>query len=100
MSVLLHRCRTCQHPADWHDGRNRGYTSCSCCNAGSADPDPEPVVQPTFASPSGGPEPLLRPGTARNEGTMHATRTCACQRCQAVYERLDPVRLSEVGRLT
>ena len=85
MSILVHRCRACPHPTDWHDPRNRGYTSCACCRAGRADADPEPVVQKTFTSPGGQLEPLYAPGSPRNTGSMHAGRTCDCDRCHAAY---------------
>ncbi|MDE9366184.1 hypothetical protein PZ938_11255 [Luteipulveratus sp. YIM 133132] len=88
MAILTHRCRACPHPVDWHEQRHRGYTACPCCVSGRPEPDPQPVVQETFTSPGGDPEPLYVPGSPRNTGSMHATRTCDCDRCHAAYSNL------------
>lgn len=82
MSVLAHVCRSCAHPMDWHDARNRGYTTCRCCHDGTGDPDPVPTLLPTTSWPSGIREGLWQPGSLRNAGTMHATRTCSCEGCR------------------
>ena len=84
MSVLTHRCRGCGHLEDRHAARERGYQSCGCCTAGSPDLDPEPVLLETYAVPGRRPEPLWEPGSARNAGTSHLTRTCGCERCRLV----------------
>ncbi|NHN56096.1 hypothetical protein G9U51_09940 [Calidifontibacter sp. DB0510] len=86
MSVLVHECRTCGHNATWHESRERAYTACRCCIAGTADPDPEPTLRPTWTSPGGRLEPLAPPGTVRNERTMHQTVTCDCEACRAAYD--------------
>lgn len=91
MSVLVHRCRTCDHLVAWHDTRSRGYTSCPCCLSGSADGDPEPLLQETYTVPGWIAEPLFRPGAPRNSGTMHASTCCDCARCHAAYARLTEV---------
>lgn len=82
MSVLVHRCRGCGHLEDRHAARERGYQTCRCCNGGSADLDPEPELQPTFAVPGRRPEALWPPGSTRNPGTSHLTRACGCDRCR------------------
>lgn len=86
MSVLVHLCRTCDHQSAWHEGGNGGYTPCRCCRAGTSDPDPVPTLLPTTSSPHGIPEELWQPGTQRNAGTMHASRTCACAACREAAE--------------
>jgi len=88
VSVLVHLCRGCGHQSAWHEAGNGGYTSCRCCRAGSADPDPAPTLLPTYSSPHGIREPLWEPGTQRNAGTMHASRTCDCAQCHEAAEAM------------
>jgi hypothetical protein len=88
VTVLVHLCRTCGHQSAWHEGANGGYTPCRCCRAGTAHPDPEPTLLPTWTSPGGAPEPLWAPGTRRNVGTMHVSTTCACDACHAAAAAL------------
>lgn len=82
MSVLTHRCRGCGHLEDRHAARERGYQSCRCCNDGSPDLDPEPLLLETYAVPGHRREPLWPPGSARNAGTSHVTRACGCGPCR------------------
>lgn len=83
MSVLVHLCLDCGHPASWHTPRERGYLRCRYCLQGDGRIDPEPVLRETFTSPGGRPEPLHAPGSVRNAGRMHAERLCDCSRCRA-----------------
>lgn len=86
MSVLTHRCRACGHVEDRHAARERDYQSFPCCHGGGPDPDldPERELLPTYALSGRLPEPLWAPGTTRNAGTAHTTRTCGCERCRTV----------------
>lgn len=88
MSVLMHLCRTCRHRATSHEGGDRGYSGCRCC-LGDGDVDPRPVLVETFTSPGGRAEPLYRPGTVWNAGTMHKLALCGCAPCHEEYARLD-----------
>ncbi len=88
MSVLVHLCLGCAHQQAWHEGGNAGYTPCRCCRAGTSDPDPLPTLLPTASSPGGIPERLWEPGTQRNVGTMHASRTCGCAACHEAAARI------------
>jgi hypothetical protein len=83
----MHLCRGCRHRATSHDGGDRGYSGCRCCR-GPGDLDQEPVLVPTSSIPGGRPEPLYRPGTVWNAGTMHKLVLCDCSRCQARYAEL------------
>ncbi len=87
MSVLLHLCRACGHRATSHDGGDRGYSGCRCCR-GPGDLDPSPLLVDTFTSPGGHPEPLYRPGSVWNAGTMHKLTLCGCSACATRYAEL------------
>lgn len=41
---------------------------------------------PAFTARGGIPKPLWNPGAQRNAGTVHASTTCACMRCQELAE--------------
>lgn len=86
MSVLVHLCEECRHRIELHAARERGYTRCGCRIAGEVGRMTRPQRQPTWTSPGGRLEPLARPGTVRNEGTMHRTVTCDCAQCIAMYD--------------
>lgn len=96
MSVLMHLCRSCRHRATSHDGGDRGYSSCRCC-LGPGDIDPEPLLVETFRSPGGQREPLYRPGTLWNAGTMHRLELCSCPRCHERYAELTGSQGSNSG---
>lgn len=87
MSVLMHLCRSCRHRATSHDGGDRGYSGCTCCG-GPGEIDPEPALVQTWSSPEGRREPLYRPGTVWNAGTMHKLELCSCDACRRRYEDL------------
>ncbi len=88
MSVLVHLCRSCTHQQAWHESGNGGYTPCRCCRAGAPDADPTPTLLPTTSSPLGIREPLWSPGSQRNAGTMHASRTCDCAACHEAADAM------------
>lgn len=96
MSVLMHLCRGCRHRATSHDGADRGYSGCACCR-GPGDLDPEPTLVETFRSPGGQPEPLYRPGTLWNAGTMHRLELCSCSVCRQRYAELAGCQASDSG---
>lgn len=88
MSVYVHDCAHCGHRQDHH---HQGiYAKCQCCqirgNESAFQPVPEPTLYETFSQPSGKPEPLYKPGSARNSGRgPHGSYVCACDRCQELY---------------
>ncbi|GAB3585273.1 hypothetical protein GCM10027579_18990 [Calidifontibacter terrae] len=92
MSQLEHVCLDCDHRSAIHDPRNRSYTDCACCNGGSVRRETPPRLAPTFRLPGFVLEELCAPGSVRNAGSMHATRTCGCSECQTMYERLTAAR--------
>lgn len=87
MSVLVHHCTTCNHRADMH--RQTGFVQCRCCSRDeeslpSLSLDPEPTRYETFDARTGRPEPLWAPGSTRNEGNIHRTLACGCDRCREI----------------
>lgn len=84
MSVLMHLCRECGHREVSHDGGDRGYSQCCCCR-GAGEIDPIPRLVPTFTL-DGKAEPLYRPGSEWNPGSVHRLTLCGCTACRTAYE--------------
>lgn len=87
MSVVIHRCKTCQHPDYYH---NLGSRECSYNWCGQARhtfaPGPSEVI-PTFDK-RGQVQPVMHaPGTVMHQWGYGARPLCDCDSCVLLAER-------------
>ncbi|OPC81832.1 hypothetical protein B4N89_13595 [Embleya scabrispora] len=87
MSLIIHRC-TCGHTPGQHESDSQGKPSRGChpiggCRCSGYDPQPTPVLLPTW-TPTGRPIPEITPPGERSD----RRRTCDCDACQALYATL------------
>jgi len=87
MSMIIHRCTTCQHPDQFHqsteDGNHDGccYSLCEALRHTFGPPE----LIPTWGADSQPQEDVIPPGT-RVRGYPH--KTCDCTPCREFYDQL------------
>jgi hypothetical protein len=87
VSMIIHRCTTCQHPDQFHASTELDNTM--GCSHGWCD-TPRHVLGPPEVIPTWGPdsqpqENVIPPGT-RLQGYPHTT--CDCTPCRELYDSL------------
>lgn len=87
MSMIIHRCTTCQHPDQFHNSTDNGnHEGCSygACEARKHEFGP-PEVIPAW-KPDGTPDETVIPPGTRIQG--YPMPTCDCTPCRELYDRV------------
>jgi len=89
MSLIIHRCTTCQHPDIWHGAHHEHICCFGHCRYGRHDAIPGPSERLGTYTPDGRAVTRLEPPGTRFAGFGRGTvNLCGCSQCWTLYARL------------